>query len=95
MRGTRRFSSFEFLFRRFIPAYAGNTPETPPPATPTAVHPRVCGEHTTSLKNSPSSCGSSPRMRGTRKEMKDKSYNPRFIPAYAGNTTEFGVELSL
>ncbi len=30
---------------RFIPACAGNTPEVAAPASPSSVHPRVCGEH--------------------------------------------------
>ena len=38
---------------RFIPACAGNTPDSPEPSTMKAVHPRLCGEHSSHkiLKN--------------------------------------------
>ena len=45
MRGTQRVSKDARYFVRFIPAYAGNTPNTAAPVFRSAVHPRVCGEH--------------------------------------------------
>ena len=52
--------------RRFIPACAGNTPRRDRPSRPAAVHPRVCGEHVSSLFQFDYIGGSSPRVRGTR-----------------------------
>ena len=45
MRGTQPALNCLRWFRRFIPAYAGNTPETRFCIRPSTVHPRVCGEH--------------------------------------------------
>ena len=72
---------------RFIPAYAGNTADRPAITDRSPVHPRVCGEH--KLSKSPASLksGSSPRMRGTLDKFARKTYEARFIPAYAGNTS--------
>ena len=50
---------------RFIPACAGNTTIMPAPHVPSAVHPRVRGEHMKSLLQRSWSGGSSPRARGT------------------------------
>ncbi len=72
--------------RRFIPACAGNTPPRPPAAPATAVHPRVCGEHTRRTRMPNSLVGSSPRVRGTRDVGHQEVQHARFIPACAGNT---------
>ena len=65
MRGTR----WERLDRnnvtRFIPAYAGNTPDRPAEFQQDPVHPRVCGEHHRNRAARDAHHGSSPRMRGT------------------------------
>ena len=53
--------------------------------TPT-VHPRVCGEHTSSVLSFIIPTGSSPRLRGTRRPPGLLSLSRRFIPASAGNT---------
>ena len=50
---------------RFIPACAGNIPGTGYAASPTAVHPRVCGEHENRPPILGKRSGSSPRVRGT------------------------------
>ena|ERR1019366_6697804 len=51
------------------------------------VHPRVCGEHVTPLDVLNSTCGSSPRVRGTHICRVHVSCFLRFIPACAGNTS--------
>ncbi len=71
---------------RFIPACAGNTVDHPHPSTWGAVHPRVCGEHTTNLSPEQQAIGSSPRVRGTLDDMGLFACKSRFIPACAGNT---------
>ncbi len=52
---------------RFIPACAGNTAGGLLPRPLTSVHPRVCGEHISESLLFGCHCGSSPRVRGTRK----------------------------
>ena len=49
---------------RIIPAYAGSTDPGGYPPGRAEDHPRVCGEHMKSSHWSPSTAGSSPRMRG-------------------------------
>ena len=72
--------------RRFIPAYAGNTWYARRSGICEAVHPRVCGEHLSGSMEQDRFCGSSPRMRGTRRAAAGARGFLRFIPAYAGNT---------
>ena len=76
--------------RRFIPACAGNTKTTTATPTPTAVHPRVCGEHSEGLLRGVQTSGSSPRVRGTRGRIDIDKTKYRFIPACAGNTVSVG-----
>ena len=66
MRGTHKVNEIQARQRRFIPAYAGNTWPLSPMGSSSAVHPRVCGEHSFNRAANSSSSGSSPRMRGTR-----------------------------
>ena len=51
-----------------------------------AVHPRVCGERTTTPVGGTQTIGSSPRVRGTRARARCDHREHRFIPACAGNT---------
>jgi hypothetical protein len=51
-----------------------------------AIHPRMCGEHTWIPPTSPTYLGSSPHVRGTQGQSRDKAGESRFIPACAGNT---------
>ena len=74
--------------RRFIPACAGNTPVACTPAANTAVHPRVCGEHSPCLRSNHGKDGSSPRVRGTLLPNTAFAKLRRFIPACAGNTAD-------
>ena len=69
-----------------IPAYAGNTFGDSYTLPDTGDHPRVCGEHFSSVLKPRSIRGSSPRMRGTRDQPATERPLPGIIPAYAGNT---------
>ena len=71
---------------RFIPAGAGNTSPPRPPPWPRPVHPRGRGEHLSRSSCSSGVSGSSPRARGTRREVGPVVGLIRFIPAGAGNT---------
>ena len=51
------------------------------------VHPRMCGEHFSSIPANSVISGSSPHVRGTRRSVGDYLLACRFIPACAGNTT--------
>ena len=71
---------------RFIPASAGNTGKVKVEGRILTVHPRVCGEHSSPFCLNKCEYGSSPRLRGTRKETEKIKKPFRFIPASAGNT---------
>ena len=86
MRGTLNSTGMMNDNTRFIPAYAGNTVENTFEAPIHPVHPRVCGEHIATEVGHMNDDGSSPRMRGTRANIRKPSRRTRFIPAYAGNT---------
>ncbi len=49
------------------------------------VHPRACGERRSVRDRRGADCGSSPRLRGTRRDRADELVWCRFIPAPAGN----------
>ncbi len=86
MRGTRAAGGAPVERRRFIPAYAGDTPYVCSGRPACAVHPRVCGEHISQESPRLHGGGSSPRMRGTHLPAPMAKPDTRFIPAYAGNT---------
>ena len=69
-----------------IPAYAGNTCRNDTRGCCTWDHPRVCGEHGTTLGSKRLKRGSSPRMRGTPEKDMEPYQTGGIIPAYAGNT---------
>ena len=71
---------------RFIPAWAGNTPESWKSAQSSTVHPRVGGEHAILSAIGYAAIGSSPRGRGTLPMFAAICPPKRFIPAWAGNT---------
>ncbi len=93
VRGTRGRLLDHRVIGRFIPACAGNT--TPPMSSSIfpAVHPRVCGEHSTRWRTPSGMTGSSPRVRGTLWHGVGAHLSRRFIPACAGNTTAGGFGL--
>ena len=85
-RGTPTRLLVPLLFRRFIPAWAGNTGLMGAGRSGRTVHPRVGGEHRlTGMIPLPTS-GSSPRGRGTQLVRPVRHSDRRFIPAWAGNT---------
>ncbi len=59
------------------------------------VHPRVCGEHVSIHIIVSFSTGSSPRMRGTLSIISSNERIQRFIPAYAGNTSDRLIKISI
>ncbi len=86
VRGTRHQRHGERDPHRFIPARAGNTQASRKTEHPLPVHPRACGEHSTGRFATRNGLGSSPRVRGTRREDPLPRPGRRFIPARAGNT---------
>ena len=70
---------------RFIPAHAGNMAFEQRKSDCRTVHPRARGEHTFSRSPVSLNCGSSPRTRGTLRRYLRGDFQPRFIPAHAGN----------
>ena len=86
MRGTLDCDWFDGDVLGIIPAYAGNTCQSPCQNTSGRDHPRVCGEHALMASKMPVNAGSSPRMRGTRGANPRRTHRMGIIPAYAGNT---------
>ena len=70
---------------RLIPAHAGNAEVAKVLNDLAAAHPRACGERSSARSNSVNKCGSSPRMRGTRRHPRSWVRIIRLIPAHAGN----------
>jgi len=85
-RGTRPLGPGLDACGRFIPAYAGNTGIRRPGRRRPAVHPRIRGEHWSTIVSNDWTSGSSPHTRGTRSRSRFRVRHRRFIPAYAGNT---------
>ena len=90
MRGTRARRGHSGHGIGIIPAYAGNTNVWPFAAFLHRDHPRVCGEHSSSVWAEAPSPGSSPRMRGTLLGFLVGQEHCGIIPAYAGNTVGSG-----
>ena len=86
MRGTHAENRRRHNIQRIIPAYAGNTFIVGLVRFMAWDHPRVCGEHATSILAARFEWGSSPRMRGTPYTSKRYESSTGIIPAYAGNT---------
>ena len=86
MRGTRTICLSAGGSIGIIPAYAGNTAVSVASWVSVGDHPRVCGEHSVETLKKSASAGSSPRMRGTRRDMDPVQPAAGIIPAYAGNT---------
>ncbi len=73
---------------RFIPAGAGNRPDSSKIEMPATVHPRGCGEQGGGRIECVFVTGSSPRVRGTGSVRLQSKASGRFIPAGAGNSGE-------
>ena len=69
-----------------IPAHAGLTPPPSRPQKDPWDHPRACGAHYDRPAFEPLLRGSSPRMRGSRKFVRDDPTRFGIIPAHAGLT---------
>ena len=65
MRGTQRGVGRRSCRNRFIPAHAGNSAAVPAASVCNSVHPRACGELSSTSEQTYHLSGSSPRMRGT------------------------------
>ena len=85
VRGTYARSVGHGRVSRFIPACAGNITVAVVIAGSVAVHPRVCGEHSRLFCRMARTNGSSPRVRGTCRQIGHRDAQRRFIPACAGN----------
>ena len=90
VRGTGANDAARARWPRFIPACAGNRAGGGNAGSEASVHPRVCGEQLGRNESGLSSCGSSPRVRGTVRQTKIDALIDRFIPACAGNSVIFG-----
>ena len=86
LRGTPPLDAERSVIVRFIPAPAGNTSAPMCAAGCSTVHPRACGEHSTTTPHGSLVSGSSPRLRGTHSGRAADADCRRFIPAPAGNT---------
>ena len=86
MRGTLRLRLTGFFLPGIIPAHAGNTGVPFELLQERGDHPRACGEHITGNADDAVKAGSSPRMRGTRRNSCRRVPTRRIIPAHAGNT---------
>ena len=71
--------------KRFIPAWAGNSWGCRDSHPPRPVHPRVGGEQQAQWEQLLKFAGSSPRGRGTGRQVDLVGIEFRFIPAWAGN----------
>ena len=72
---------------RIIPAYAGSTTRSWPPAGRVADHPRIRGEHRVDIGDRRLGRGSSPHTRGARSLIGSSFRSIGIIPAYAGSTS--------
>ena len=77
---------------RFIPAFAGNASTQSWSTCLVSVHPRVCGERSTTPAPKSWRTGSSPRLRGTPVNISSHERVHRFIPAFAGNAPRTGAQ---
>ena len=81
--------------RGIIPACAGNTRSRPASQPRWRDHPRMRGEHPSTISSQQSTIGSSPHARGTPMVESGISWRQGIIPACAGNTCQRWRILSL
>ena len=72
--------------RRFIPTHVGNTRSRLRLWHQCAVHPNARGEHGMKALLAAKARGSSPRTWGTRRKVRRRRTQRRFIPTHVGNT---------
>ena len=72
-----------------IPAHAGKTKTYTGSLRSCRAHPRACGENVASTSFISRAAGSSPRMRGKRQRLEQRTGAPGLIPAHAGKTRLF------
>ena len=92
VRGTLTVATSTPLLQGIIPACAGNTIDLGRGWVDVGDHPRVCGEHPSSIAFSVCGMGSSPRVRGTRNVQKLAMHDVGIIPACAGNTVNVIIQ---
>ena len=86
VRGKLDFSFRALPHPRLIPACAGKTQTSSAATCQTRAHPRVCGENQDSSILDLTGAGSSPRVRGKRRQLFIKRRLEGLIPACAGKT---------
>ena len=91
MRGSRVWCSQGYSLQRIIPAHAGITCCIGICCGGTRDHPRACGDHHCTFALRFCSAGSSPRMRGSRQNLRLRGNQLRIIPAHAGITFALSV----
>ncbi len=89
VRGTRRHRLDFAAADRFIPAGAGNACLHSTTTARSTVHPRGCGERVLKNYSAILAGGSSPRVRGTLRALEGIRADGRFIPAGAGNASDY------
>ena len=87
MRGKQKLTQRVRVICRIIPAHAGQTSVSNIAATLYSDHPRACGANVISNARCNVIFGSSPRMRGKRRERQAAAKTRRIIPAHAGQTS--------
>ena len=92
MRGTGAVLAISDGVSRCIPAHAGNGCSRCLTTSPTAVHPRACGERGLRVTSYAFGRGASPRMRGTGRGRAGTAPAGRCIPAHAGNGVGAAVD---
>ena len=80
--------------RRLIPARAGKTSGRPARRTTARAHPRACGENGSRRRGGFRRGGSSPRVRGKRRQIARDVLDGRLIPARAGKTVVVPTDYS-
>ena len=86
MRGKRNGLVNVLCCQGLIPAHAGKTSQSLYPVDRAWAHPRACGENASLCQPTARPRGSSPRMRGKRRDDDHDSPARGLIPAHAGKT---------